>query len=369
MNDPPLLLHVFPSFAVGGAQVRFAALANRYGTRWRHAVVALDGEAGCAARLLHDVRFELLPAPTPRGAGFARRIMGIRRMLRRLRPALLVTSNWGSIEWAIARLALPGLPHLHLEDGFGPEERARQLPRRVLTRRLALRFSQVAVPSLTLGRIARDIWRLPEARVRYIPNGVDLARFTPPIARGVLDFGGDGPVIGTAAALRPEKNMGRLLRAFALLQESGDAARLLILGDGPERPRLEALAANLGIARRVHFQGHVSEPAAMYRAMDLFCLSSDTEQMPFALLEAMASGLAVASTDVGDVAAMLPRESRAHVVPPDDAALAGALRCLVRDPTLRRGLGQANRARAERDFDQETMFETHAALMQALIRR
>jgi glycosyltransferase involved in cell wall biosynthesis len=368
MSEPPLILHVFPSFAVGGAQVRFAALANRHGARWRHAVVALDGETGCAARLDPALQVELLPAP-PHSRRLTRRLFSVHRMLRRLRPALLVTSNWGSIEWALARLAMPHLPHLHLEDGFGPEERAAQLQRRVLARRVALRFSRVLVPSLTLRRLALETWRLPPARVSYVPNGVDLARFHPAEGRVVLDLGGAGPVIGTAAALRPEKNIGRLLRAMALLREGGDDARLLILGDGPERPRLEAMAAQLGLGTGVRFLGHVAEPAATYRAMDLFCLSSDTEQMPFSVLEAMASGLPVVSTDVGDVAKMLPQDSRAQVVRADDAALAGALRGLLRDPALRQRLGAANRARAEQEFDQEAMFAAHAALIEELIRR
>ena len=120
MNEPPLLLHVFPSFAVGGAQVRFAALANRYGARWRHAVVALDGETGCAARLSHHVPFELLPAPAPRGAGFPRRIMGIRRMLRRLRPAL----SGGNLDYA--GISMDTSAHKVTRDGstvsLGPTE-------------------------------------------------------------------------------------------------------------------------------------------------------------------------------------------------------------------------------------------------------
>jgi glycosyltransferase involved in cell wall biosynthesis len=354
----PLLLHVFPSFAVGGAQVRFAAIANRFGPRWRHAVVALDGKTDCAARLGPEVEVALLPAPFPRGAGPVARLRAIARMLREVNPALLVTSNWGSIEWAAANRAGPRLPHLHMEDGFGPEERTTQLRRRVLARRLVLHGSPVLLPSNTLARVAREQWRLPQALL--VPNGIDLHRFHP--APRALPPG-EAPLIGTAAALRPEKNLARLLRALALLHGEGLAARLLILGDGPERGRLEALAAELGLGAHVTFAGHVAAPEAAYRGMDLFCLSSDTEQMPFSVLEAMASGLAVASTDVGDVKAMLAPENLPHVAAPDDAALAAALRPLVQDAALRATIGQANRARAERDFDEEAMFQAHAALI------
>lgn len=359
----PLVLHVFPSFAVGGAQVRFAALANRFGPRWRHLIVALDGRTGCAERLRPEVPFALLPRPVPGGLDPLRAAWRIRGLLRRIRPATLVTSNWGSIEWALANLMPPRLRHLHTEDGFGPDEAAGQKPRRVLTRRLALRWSEVALPSTVLLRAAREAWRLPEARLHHIPNGLDLRRFRPDGPRAGIEVPGEGPVIGTVAALRAEKNLARLLRAAALLRGEGVALRLLVIGDGAERPALEALAGELGLAGCTRFAGHVPDPAAAYRAMDLFALSSDTEQMPFSVMEAMASGLAVASTDVGDVRVMLPAEAAPHVAALEDGALAAALRPLLADPALRGRLGAANRAKAERDYDEETMFQAYAALI------
>lgn len=356
----PLLLHVFPSFAIGGAEVRFAALANRFGDRWRHAVIALDGRTDCAGRIAPGVPLQLLAAPVAKGDGLSR-FPAIRRTLCRLAPAVLVTSNWGSIEWAMAARTIPALRHIHTEDGFGPDEATGQKMRRVLARRLVLRHSAVVLPSMTLLGIARDRWRLPEECLHYIPNGLDLARFTPGGPR--LDLpGGEGPLIGTVATLRAEKNLGRLLEACALLQGEGRALRLLVVGDGPERARLVERVGALGLAGCAHFTGALADPAPAYRAMDLFALSSDTEQMPFSLLEAMASGLAVAATDVGDVRALLAPENHPYVVPPDAPALAGALRPLLDDPDLRARLGAENRARVERNHDQEAMFQAYARL-------
>ena len=357
MNPAPLLLHVFPSFAVGGAQVRFAALANRFGPRWRHAVVALDGDTACAARLAPEAACALLPAP-------ARGVAPALRMLRALRPAVLVTSNWGSLDWVIAAHAQPRVAHLHAEDGFGPEERSGQLRRRVWARRLLLRRSLTVLPSATLWRLAREVWGLPAACLRLIPNGVDLARFHPGAA-----MPGDAPLIGTAAALRPEKNLARLLRATALLRDQGVPLRLAIMGEGPEQARLEAQAEALGLADCTRFLGHVADPAAALRELDVFALSSDTEQMPFAVLEAMASGLPVASTDVGDVRDMLAPQNAPHLASLDDHALADALRPLLLQPALRQAIGQANRARAEQVFAQEAMFQAHAALLDRLALR
>jgi glycosyltransferase involved in cell wall biosynthesis len=272
-----------------------------------------------------------------------------RALLRQWRPDVLLTGNWGAIEFAMANLP-PIVRHLHVVDGFGPEERETQIRRRVLIRRLVLARAKVIVPSRNLERIATRIWKLNPDTVRYVPNGIDLARFAAP-NRGTNAT----PVIGTVAALREEKNLARLIRAFAAVAKDRPA-RLVIVGDGAERPRLEALSSALGVAGLVSFTGHRDDTPALYAGFDIFALTSDTEQMPLSVIEAMASGLPVVSTDVGDVRTMLAPENAGFVKPREDGAIAGGLASLVGDPVARARIGAANRAKAERDFDQETMF-------------
>jgi glycosyltransferase involved in cell wall biosynthesis len=354
----PLILSVFPTFAVGGAQIRFTTIANHFGRRWRHAVIAMDGNLASRERLDPGLFLDF-PAVRVRPGDTAGNVLRFGRLLRALRPHALLTHNFGSIEWAMAN-RLGFVRHVHVEDGFGPEERNGQLPRRVWLRRIFLSRRLVALPSQTLMRIATQTWRLSPRWLRYVPNGIDLARFAGPPAPA--PWPGDGPVVGTVTALRPEKNLPRLLRAFRIA--TADApARLAFIGDGPERPALERLAAELGLAGRVHFTGHVAQPAALIRALDVFALSSDTEQMPMSLLEAMAAGLPVAATDVGDIRAMLAPANGTFVTPLDDASLAVALRSLIQDAALRRSLGAANRSKAEEAFSQETMFAAWADLL------
>ena len=119
-------------------------------------------------------------------------------------------------------------------------------------------------------------------------------------------------MIGTVAPLRPEKNIGRLLRAFAVL-ECSRPLRLVVAGDGGERGSLERLAAGLGIADRVIFTGQVA-PESVLGTFDIFAMSSDTEQMPNALLEAMAASRAIAAVDVGDVKSIVCEDNREFIV-------------------------------------------------------
>lgn len=359
--DQLTVMHVFPTFAVGGAQVRFAAIANRFGRAYRHLIVSMDGRDACRERLSPDLDVTYPALPIRKQATLANAFT-FRRALRMLHPDVLVTCNWGALEWALANL-WPIVRHIHVEDGFGPEERETQLRRRVLMRRLVLRRSTVVLPSRNLYRIATEQWRLNEQRVRYIPNGIDLKKFTGERDHAAqAGFAGDGPVIGTVAVLRAEKNLERLIHAFHHVVRTAPA-RLVIVGDGPERTALQRLAQELELADRTHFTGHVQDPAQLYAAFDVFALSSDTEQMPFSVMEAMAAGLPVASTDVGDVRAMLPAGNQDFIGPLDGAALATSILRLLRDPPLRAQIGAANRAQALRDFDEETMFSAYAALL------
>lgn len=351
-GDAPLMLSVFSTFAVGGPQVRFVTLANRLGPAFRHAIVAMDGATDCAARLDPGLAIAW-PEVTIRKGDTLGNLRRFRQLLRDLRPDVLATYNWGTIEWAMANL-LPVARQVHIEDGFGPEEQAGQIPRRVWLRRAVLRRCAVVVPSFTLARVARETWRIAPRRLHHIPNGVDLARFVPREAPAPAR----PTTIGTVASLRPEKNIERLIHAFHRVAQSFPA-RLVVVGDGPDRPMLEALAARLDLGDKVRFAGQLADPAACYGGFDVFALSSDTEQMPLSVLEAMASGLPVAATDVGDVRAMLAEENRPLLADRSEAGLAAAIERLARDGALRARLGMANRALAVSTFDEQAMVEAY----------
>jgi glycosyltransferase involved in cell wall biosynthesis len=356
-------LHVFSTFAIGGPQKRFAQIANASNALFRHHVLATDGRYAAQEFLKPGINVDFM-GTVSRNGSLAIRIVRYCAQIRALRPALLVTNNWGAIEWAMAGL-LSRVPHIHIEDGFGPDEADRQLLRRVLFRRLALtRSFAVVVPSRTLMTIARTTWKTPLARLRYIPNGITINRSVGEQERShgrseTLGISGHAPVVGWVGALRKEKNAERLLRAFARLPAD---AILAVVGDGPERENIEGETRALGIADRVRLLGHRSGVEALLPLFDIFALSSDTEQMPLVILEAMAAGLPVASVDVGDVRATLAPENDPFVVERSEAALADALSRLMASPALRTRVGHANRARALEQYPLERMVNDYLTL-------
>lgn len=347
---PRRLLHAFSTFQLGGPQARFVQLANRFGPAYRHTVLAMDGCLDAGQRLGPQVLWEPLTLALRKGGALANR--GVcRAALRRLQPDMLLTYNWGAIEWAAANL--PRLCHqVHVEDGFGPDEARQQLPRRVLLRRLLLGLPgvPVVVVSAQLQRIALERWQLPAQRVHLLTNGVVLSERAPRRERRP----GEPLRIGTVAGLRPEKNLARLVRAFAQLRAQR-SAELVIVGEGPERPALQALAEALGVGDAVRFTGYLAEPAVEMAAFDLFALSSDTEQLPLAMLEAMALGLPVVATDVGDIASILQGVSPGNVAAPDDAAFAATLVRAVAQPERWAQWGQAGQARVQSAFSEAQM--------------
>src|SRR5262249_21991803 len=138
---------------------------------------------------------------------------------------------------------------------------------------------------------------------------------------------------------------------------------LVIAGDGGQMRHLRALAAELNIAPRTYFLGHVDDVPALMRSIDIFALSSDTEQMPNSLLQAMSAGRPVAAVDVGDVREIVAPENRPMIVPRDErGALANAIAILVTDPRRREVLGRLNQEHVSRHYAFETMIAAYGAI-------
>ncbi len=374
-REPPAhLLHFFATFVPAGPQVRTAKLLAGFGSRYRHTIVAMDGQT--EGRELLDPALDWRFVEAPPRAGSLMTTARTRAMIRREAPDLVLTYNWGAIDAAVAARSLGLGPRLvHHEDGFRPDEAQAPKLRRSLARRLALSgIARVVVISKNLERVSSEHWKLAPGKVLFIPNGIDVESFEEadgnPALRAELGIGEGALVLGAVGHLREEKNLARLLRAAAALPEEL-GAHVLLVGDGPEREALEQEARRLGIAPRVHFAGYQGDPRAHFRAMDVFCLTSNTEQMPMALLEAMASSLPAVGTDVGDVGVMVCR-GEDFVVPLGEEgvcvrALTDRLARLARDRELRVQLGRENRERTIRSYSTTEMVRAYLEVYEAAL--
>jgi glycosyltransferase involved in cell wall biosynthesis len=194
--------------------------------------------------------------------------------------------------------------------------------------------------------------------VDRLPKGVDSDRFRPegPDRRQALRLEGKR-VIVTVARLVPLKNLRLLLDAVAIVRARQWDVHLLIVGDGPEANALKQHAATLDLADAVTYVGHVphADTPPFYRTGDLFALSSNFDNSPNVVLEAMASGLPVVATDVGGVREFVTDGVGGAVVPPRNApALAEALEKYLVTPDVARTAGVQNRLRATSEFSWRT---------------
>ncbi|MFM5915977.1 MAG: glycosyltransferase family 4 protein [Novosphingobium sp.] len=371
---PLRVLHLHSTFSPGGKELRAAKLMNAFGSGAQHVVVSgVPGELGAASAVDQEIAVSYPDDfPSLIGKPGPLRWWRIARAMQAF--DLVLTYNWGSMDAAGARwlyrhvLRLP--PLIHHEDGFNTDEAQGLKPVRNRFRRLTLRAAAATiVPSKVLEEIALTVWRVPAARLKRIPNGIALGEYQDGAVAALPGLTKrDGRLwLGTMAGLRAVKNLPRLVRAFAALP---DAWELVIVGEGPERAAIRTEAERLGIAERVHLPGFAANPAAVLPLFDLFALSSDSEQFPISVVEAMAAGLAVVSPAVGDVAAIVAPQNLPLIAPPgDEAALANALQQAAADPDLRAAMGRANRARALAEFGEEAMIAAYCKAYGAALGR
>jgi glycosyltransferase involved in cell wall biosynthesis len=370
----PRILHCHSSFDAGGKELRCAALINAFGNAAEHWIVSGEPDRRSAvSALAPNVRVSWPEFPSLKGKPLPGR-------LKRLAEAmagydLICTYNWGAMDAVMAHTLFADVyklaPLVHHEDGFNEDEAGGLKPTRNFYRRIALgRTAALVVPSRTLERIALETWTQPRARVRLIPNGIDTLAYRKAARADVLPRlikRKDELWVGTLAGLRKVKDLTALVRAFQGLPEPW---QLVIAGEGPERQAIAAEAATCGIEDRVHLPGFVADPARLVGLFDVFALSSRSEQSPISLIEAMAAGLPVAAPRVGDVADMVASDNGPYLCAPgDEAGLAQALERLAADPALRKRIGEANRARAQAEFDLQRMIERYRALYWGLMGR
>jgi glycosyltransferase involved in cell wall biosynthesis len=346
------ILHTESSLGWGGQEIRVLTEARGVARHGHDVLLAAPAESRIHAEAArHGVDAVALPIARKGVRG----LFALRALLAR-RPFDVVNTHSSTDTWtaAIACAALSAAP---------PLVRTRHIsahaPRNAATRWL---YTRAAARIVTTGeRLRRQVIEETGAsaeRVVSIPTGIDLERFHPgdrAAARTALGLAPGGALVGIVATLRSWKGHRHLLAAFAAL--ASPDARLVVVGDGPQRSALEAQARELGLAERARFVGNQADVAPWMRALDLFCLPSyANEGVPQALMQAMACGLPVVTTPVGSIEEIVADGLTGVLVPPEDPErLRAALAALLGDPARREALGRAARAAALERFGEERM--------------
>jgi sugar transferase (PEP-CTERM/EpsH1 system associated) len=374
-SDAPLIAHVIHRFAIGGMENGLVNLINHMPRdAYRHAIVCLtDADPEFACRLQReDVTIHTLHKRPGKDPVTYWRLW---KLFRRLRPAIVHSRNLGTIDVAVPAM-LAGVRHrvhgLHGWDAADPQGRSRRVGRLMnLFDRFIERY--VAVSQDLADWLSARV-RTSRGRITQVYNGVDTTRFHPVVdgraPLPVADWASDEHVvIGTVGRLDPIKDQARLIDALALLGQQPDtrAARLVIVGDGPERDALRAHAQRLGVDDAVLFTGPRADVASLMQAFDVFALPSQNEGISNTLLEAMASGLPIVATRVGGNPELLTDEVSGRLVPARDTiALARALADYVASPALRRAHGAGGRAAVLERFSLAAMVAGYQSVYQQL---
>ncbi len=272
------------------------------------------------------------------------------RLLRSGRVDVVHAHKFGSNLWLALLTRLAHVPvFVAHEHSWSYEGKLRRLADRRLIARQA--DAIVAVSPADRMRMI-ELERIPPQKVVFVPNGVpDAPAGDRRRARRELGIPLGAPVLGTVCGLRPEKELDTILRAVANLARRRTDLRFLVVGDGPERARLERVARELGAPAM--FLGHRpnGEVPDLLAAMDILVCSSRFEGMPLAVLEWMAAGKAIVATRVGGIPSILEDGRQALLVPPrDHVALAEHVDRLLDDPAERRRLGRAAQRRQRAEF-------------------
>jgi glycosyltransferase involved in cell wall biosynthesis len=286
------------------------------------------------------------------GDGMLNHAVRLARRLRMLRPDAFIIGTYKKLFLAALGARLARAPRTVARVGLETDT-----PRSAKYRLAIPRWVDAVVVNARRIRPAfADLPGFDPHRVVVIHNGVE-----PPVRRqphgslrASLGISPDAPVVGAVARLARQKRLDRLLRAVARLH-------CVLAGDGEERGALEALAAELGIAARVHFLGHRDDTGDVLDALDVFAVSSDREGLSNAMLEALAFGLPVISTPVsGADDALEPfadGSAPGEIVGFSEDEIAGALDRLLQDPARRGAMAEAARRRAAERFGMDAMLE------------
>jgi len=365
------VIHVLPHGEKAGMEKGVLAVVNGLAARGVCSAISILAEGNDLADHVAALDIKFWNVPKIKDGLDWTLCLKLSRLLKRERPHILHTHNWGTFLYGAVAGSLAGVPRLvHGEHGYsvtnaGEEPRSRLLMGRLLSLKVD---AFVAVTGEIARRMERK-WNVRPERITTILNGVDDSVFRPAAEgesariRQGLGLHASDEIVGTVGRLDPIKNQGALLRALAELSPrvpGKERLRCLVVGQGPEEAKLKALANELGIADRVIFTGHRGDVNVLLRAMDIFVLPSHAEGCSNTLLEAMASGTPVLASEIpGNLELIVPGRTALVFTPDDHTGLAGLMERCLNDAALRQSLSRAGIEHVRERFTMEAMLTAY----------
>lgn len=365
LPDQRHLMQVVYSLLRGGSERLACDLALRLDpARVRSSVCALV-MGGPMAATLEEAR---IPFHVLRCApGRQWRVMaGLYRLFREQHVDVVQTHHVKQLAYSGPGARLAGARLVHVEHDYASLREAK-------VRRRFRALAPLCHRIVAVGDVIRDFLvnevGLPASQVSVIPNGVDVTQYRPEptLTREMLGLPARGRLIGHVGRLEAEKDQATLLCAFAIVAYTCPDARLVIVGDGSQRSELQRAACALGLAARVHFLGLRTDVADLLPHLEVFVLSSRSEGLPIAMLEAMACARPVVATAVGEIPQLIPSEVTGVTVrPADPRALARALGGLFSRRHLAAAMGRAARRLIEEQYSLTRMIRQYEDLYGSL---
>lgn len=342
-------------FEPGGTERQMIELIRRLGPPFQVHVACFE-RAGAWLPRVRECAASVVEFPI---SGFARpgtafQLLSFAHWCRRERIAVVQTCDLYANIFGLPGAAIAGVPvRIGSRRELNPDKSRRQL----LLQRQAYRCATKVVANSPAARAALCREGLAPESIAVIANGVDARAFA------VYEHSERPRTLIAVANLRPEKSHETLLRALAALVPDHGDLRLLIVGDGPRRGELQAMARALGIDRQTEFLGHREDVPALLAGADIFVLPSRSEAFPNSAIEAMAAGLPVIACAVGGLRDLIQPGRTGVLVPPDDAgALARALRDLIEHPLRAAALGSQARQCVLERYSFERMVDAFETL-------
>lgn len=365
------ILHIISSLNTGGMENGLINLINCSTVQqFNHKICCTTKSGALANRLIHDIEiFELNKAD----GNSLRHILQIVRLLKKESPDIVHTRSWGGIDGIIAGTTVRVPIIVHGEHGYLPDDPyGNSLKRRLIRKVLSYAIDHYVAVSGDIKQWMSQAIGIKSCLIKKIINGVDAKKFFPEDKEKIKAFYGlrSNVVIGTVGRLDPIKQQHLLIKAFSMLEHNRHNLSLIIIGDGYERIRLEALRKTLPCAHCIKFFGNRDDVYKLYNLMDIFVLPSKNEGLSNTILEAMACGVPVIATSVGGNPELVKNgETGLLVLPNSENAIQMAITYYLENPEIRKLHGKNGRLKVEKCFSLQRMVAEYENLYKTLYLR